>query len=73
MNQAQSAYEAIDLPIAHAPMLSALCVELRTLGATGAKFMGAGGERSAIAVFASAQELEQAARELGEKGLTCVR
>ena len=73
MNQAQSAYAAIDLPIAHAPMLSALCVELRTLGATGAKFMGAGGERSAIAVFASAQELEQAARELGEKGLTCVR
>ncbi|MFT5586125.1 MAG: mevalonate kinase [Cognaticolwellia sp.] len=73
MNQAQSAYEAIDLAIAQAPKLSALCTDLRVLGATGAKFMGAGGERSAIAVFESDQALEEAARLLGEKGLICIR
>ena len=73
LNQAQSAYEAIELPIARAPKLSALCAALRDQGALGAKFMGAGGERSAIAVFASAEAVDAAAAKMEEAGDVCVR
>ena len=73
MNQAQSAYEAIELPIAQAPKLSALCVSLRADGALGAKFMGAGGERSTIAVYVSKDARDAAAQTLESRGLICVK
>lgn len=73
MNHAQSAYEAIGRPLAQAPQLSALCGQLREAGALGAKFMGAGGERSAIAVFGTEAEAASGAMALTGQGLRCVR
>ena len=53
MNAAQAAYEAhlSTLPALAAPRLVQACADLRSWGAAGAKFSGAGGDGSVIALF----------------------
>lgn len=50
MNAAQEAMEGLPLPELRAPAVERLCRDWRATGALGAKFSGAGGERSAVAV-----------------------
>lgn len=72
LDRAQAAYDSLDLPALQAPRLGALIAELRGLGALGAKFMGAGGERSAVAVFSTPSHLADAQRVLESRGLQCL-
>ena len=53
MNQAQQVYESYlaDLPELRAPGLVAACRMARNLGALGAKFSGAGGDGSVVALL----------------------
>ena len=56
MNQAQRAYNdelAATLDELRAPLLRATCAELTEKGALGAKFSGAGGDGSVIALYAT--------------------
>lgn len=73
MDRAQGAYEEAleqDLPELSAPMLGPACSMLRGLGALGAKFSGAGGDGSVIALFSSAEECTDATAALeGEFGV----
>ncbi len=72
MNAAQSAYEALlepSLPELIAPQLRRTCADLRRWGALGAKFSGAGGDGSVVALLSEAAEAEQIARRLADAGL----
>lgn len=54
MNAAQRAYDTQlegRLPSLHGPRLRETCIELARLGAVGAKFSGAGGDGSVVALF----------------------
>lgn len=72
MRSAQEAYEQIlepALPELRAPKLRATCALLRDWGALGAKFSGAGGEGSVIALLSDAAQAQQAAARLRQGGL----
>ena len=72
MNRAQSAYEDLlepALPELAAPGLRQACVALRERGALGAKFSGAGGDGSVVALFETAEGSASAASFLSESGL----
>jgi len=73
MNTAQQAYEEalIDrAPPLFAPLLRRTCAHARQrLGAIGAKFSGAGGDGSFVALFYSEPDARTAALELEEMGL----
>jgi len=67
MNRAQNAYEeqlGRNLPALAAPQLRRCCQKLRELGALGAKFSGAGGDGSVIALFSDEQGALAALEEL---------
>ena len=72
MDDAQATYErdlAARLAALHAPALIATCRGLRARGALGAKFSGAGGDGSVVALFDTAEAAEAGRRWLGEQGL----
>ena len=72
MNDAQSAYETLlepVLPELAAPMLRRTCAALRLRGALGAKFSGAGGDGSVIALLQSAAEMADTTDWLRQQGL----
>lgn len=69
MNQAQAVYEGLDIAALRAPALESWCGRLRELGALGAKFSGAGGDRSLVALFGDPKQLEAATTRLEEAGL----
>ena len=72
MTAAQEAYEQLlepALPELSAPRLRATCAQLRAWGALGAKFSGAGGEGSVIALLPDAAQAQQAAARLRQGGL----
>lgn len=69
MNQAQATYEGLRLPELAAPGLVRACAELRGLGALGAKFSGAGGEGSLVALFADAEGLARGRAHLDAQGM----
>ena len=67
MQAAQASYEAelaANLPALAAPRLAAACRWLHTEGALGAKFSGAGGDGSFVALLASAEAASAAAERL---------
>ncbi len=67
MNRAQAAYEEhleASLPELAAPRLAQACRRVRELGALGAKFSGAGGDGSIVAVFADREDAERAGSAL---------
>ena len=72
MNDAQRAYQilASRLPELHAPQIAAACSLLQEGGALGAKFSGAGGEGSVVAVFPTAPAASAAAERLRDQGLS---
>ena len=75
MNRAQDAYErllAINLPELRAPGVAARCKALRRQGAIAAKFSGAGGEGSIIALYPSAEAARSSADVLAEAGLVAI-
>ncbi|MCP4805457.1 MAG: hypothetical protein GY913_13910 [Proteobacteria bacterium] len=67
LDQAQEIYEALPHPALAAPGLSAACQTVREAGALGAKFSGAGGDRSLVAVFAD--EADRVAGRAALEGL----
>jgi mevalonate kinase len=70
MDRAQSVYEEVleaALPELSAPMLRRACSALLGLGALGAKFSGAGGDGSVIALFRSAEDASDAATVLEDE------
>ena len=69
MNAAQDAYEAhlLSLPALAAPQLVRACSDLRRWGAHGAKFSGAGGDGSVIALFDDHHIAEQACMKLRDR------
>lgn len=72
MNQAQSVYEtnlAQRFSSTQAPRLIETCHHLRHEGALGAKFSGAGGDGSVVALFETENEARAAALQLEERGL----
>ncbi|MDG1479860.1 MAG: galactokinase family protein [Myxococcota bacterium] len=72
MSAAQSAYETLlepCLPALAAPQLRQVCTELREWGALGAKFSGAGGDGSVIALLSTQEEAARVAGRLQETGL----
>ena len=72
MRSAQEAYEQLlepALPELHAPKLRATCAQLRAWGALGAKFSGAGGEGSVIALLPDAVQSQQVTARLRQSGL----
>ncbi|MFT5682904.1 MAG: mevalonate kinase [Myxococcota bacterium] len=72
MNAAQSAYETLlepVLPELAAPQLRQTCADLRQWGALGAKFSGAGGDGSVIALLSSTDETEAVTARLRASGL----
>ena len=73
MSSAQAAYETLlepALPALSAPRLRQTCAHLRGLGALGAKFSGAGGEGSVIALFADEASARAAVMDLRAQGLS---
>ena len=71
MNEAQGAYEraASQISELEAPGLVAACAALRAEGALGAKFSGAGGDGSVIALARTARHAERLAGTLSDRGL----
>lgn len=71
MNQAQAAYRTLEeaLPELRAPRVAAACTRLQDHGALGAKFSGAGGEGSVVALFPTASAAESGAALLRGHGL----
>lgn len=75
MNRAQRAYDlelAAHLPELHAPGLRAATTALREAGALGAKFSGAGGDGSVVALFADEGGARRGALLLGGLGLSAL-
>lgn len=72
MNEAQGAYEraAALVPALHAPLLASACHALREAGALGAKFSGAGGDGSVVALAKTRPDAETLAGLLSERGLS---
>lgn len=67
MNEAQTAYERWlegELPELAAPGLRSACTALRRRGALGAKFSGAGGDGSVVALFRRADDVAEATAAL---------
>lgn len=67
MDDAQEAYESLlaqNVPGLAAPGLVEACRRLRALGAAGAKFSGAGGDGSVVALFHTFEAAESAAASL---------
>jgi mevalonate kinase len=72
MNRAQAAYEeylAERLPALQAPGLRHACRVLREAGALGAKFSGAGGDGSVVALFRDRRTAEDARSRVNAAGL----
>ena len=72
MDHVQNIYEsnlADRFRIAEAPQLFQACRQLRKNGALGAKFSGAGGDGSIVALFATENEARSAAILMEEKGI----
>ena len=69
LDRAQDLYEALPHPELAAPALAADCRAVREAGALGAKFSGAGGDRSLVAVFGDDAGLEAGRRCLEGLGL----
>lgn len=72
MDRAQNAYDrelAVQLPALAAPGLRMVTVRLRGLGALGAKFSGAGGDGSVVALMADAEGAGEAVHALESLGL----
>lgn len=72
MNRAQHSYEAelhARLPALRAPALVQTCAGLRARGALGAKFSGAGGDGSVVALFADAAGVADGCQWLRAQGL----
>ena len=71
MLEAQESYDdlAAALPVLSAPALAAACRALRTAGALGAKFSGAGGDGSVVALFDSTAAAAAAADALRATGV----
>ncbi|HJN75420.1 MAG TPA: hypothetical protein QGF58_15940 [Myxococcota bacterium] len=69
LDAAQAVYESLELPALQAPKLGETCDALRALGALGAKFSGAGGDRSLVAVFEDDGGLARGRVLLEERGL----
>jgi len=72
MNHAQSVYEAnlaSRFSSTQAPRLVQTCRQLRSQGAIGAKFSGAGGDGSFLALFGSENEARAAAIQMEEHSL----
>ncbi|MCB9759259.1 MAG: hypothetical protein H6739_05425 [Alphaproteobacteria bacterium] len=72
MNRAQAAYEALSIDVLEAPGLVAACRALREAGALGAKFTGAGGDGSLVALFADAEGVARGRALLVSLGLTAL-
>lgn len=72
LDRAQAAYEALDLPALAAPQLVEACAALRAAGALGAKFTGAGGDGSLVALFADAAGLEAGRALLEARGMSAL-
>lgn len=68
MDEAQRLYEALDLPELRAPWLAQAVRAARSAGALGAKFTGAGGDRSVVALFADERALARGAEALRALG-----
>lgn len=71
MNSAQIAYERwlhAELPELRAPVMVRTCAELRRDGALAAKFSGAGGEGSVIALFPTEMSARVAVERLEARG-----
>jgi galactokinase len=73
MQQAQAVYEGLPHPALRAPGLKRACAEAVAAGALGAKFTGAGGDRSLVALYGSEDERLSGERVLAGLGLTVVR
>jgi mevalonate kinase len=72
MDHVQNIYEtnlADRFRVAEAPQLFQTCRQLRKDGALGAKFSGAGGDGSVVALFATENEARSAAILMEEKGI----
>jgi len=71
MNEAQGAYERAASEVAEleAPGLVTACMALRAEGALGAKFSGAGGDGSVVALARTARHAERLAGVLADRGL----
>ena len=69
MNAAQAVYEGLDIPALRAPKLVETCAALRARGALGAKFSGAGGDRSLVALFADEASAAAGQAVLESRGL----
>jgi mevalonate kinase len=75
MSAAQVAYESLlepALPELAAPQLRQACADLIRWGALGAKFSGAGGDGSVIALLGDRDGAEQAAERLAAAGLSAL-
>lgn len=72
MNEAQGAYDraAEWVPELRAPLLQGACATLHDAGALGAKFSGAGGDGSLVALAKNARHNEVLAKCLTDLGLT---
>lgn len=73
MDRAQNVYDqelARHLPALAAPGLRMACTRLRSLGALGAKFSGAGGDGSVVALLSDAHQARAATQALGSLGLS---
>ena len=72
MNQCQRTYDealAARVPELRAPKLKSTCAALLDAGALGAKFSGAGGDGSVLALFPDENRARSAAIKLEEWGL----
>ena len=69
MDRAQAAYEGLSLPECQAPGLVAACVAAREDGALGAKFSGAGGDRSMVCLYEDMAAAERGRALLRARGL----
>ena len=76
MDRVQEAYEELlerYLPVMRAPGLHRAVRELKQIGALGAKFSGAGGDGSVIALFEDPELAEQGCARLEQAGLSTWR
>lgn len=73
MNRCQHAYDqmATEVPVLHAPALRQAVLGLRQGKALGAKFSGAGGDGSVIALYAAPDDARRAQEWLSHQGGCC--